>query len=241
MTIATEITTTIEDEPQTFDEFRFCEQRRDGAIFYDMAQHSPEWFEVRAGIPTASEFDSIITPLWKPRTGDGVDTYLARKLAERWLGRPITAFSGGSMEQGTIKEEEASPAYQFLTGEQIKYIGFVTTADKKIGCSPDGLLDGGGIEIKCPEAHTHCRYLLNGGLPKDYAAQVHGSMLVTGAGWWRFMSYCRGFPPLILTVDREETIIASLREAIDSFNEKLDVAYARIVELNGGENKRSRK
>ena len=32
-------------------------------------QGSLEWFEARAGIPTASEFSCLVTPLWKIRTG----------------------------------------------------------------------------------------------------------------------------------------------------------------------------
>jgi hypothetical protein len=203
-------------------------------IVHRMPQNSPEWFEVRAGVVTASEFDSIITPLWKPRTGEGVETYLAKKLAERWLGRPLMTFSGGSMEQGTVREEEALPAYQFLTQESVERVGFITTDDGKSGCSPDGLLEVGGVEIKCPEPHTHCSYLLAGVLPKAYAAQVHGAMFVTGAPFWKFMSYHRAFPPLILHVPRDEAIVDAIRETVGAFNEKLEAAYARIVELNDG-------
>ena len=49
-------------------------------------QGSIEWMQARAGIPTASEFDNLVTPKWEVRTGQMPKTYLARKLAEWWQG-----------------------------------------------------------------------------------------------------------------------------------------------------------
>ena len=51
----------------------------------DVVQGSEAWLRARAGIPTASEFGNLVTPLWKIRSGDMVDGYLSRKLAERWI------------------------------------------------------------------------------------------------------------------------------------------------------------
>lgn len=200
----------------------------------DVAQGSPEWLAARAGIPTASEFDCIVTPLWKARTGDGVETYLAKKLAERWTGMPLMTYRSAAMEQGSMTEEEARSFFEFTTNQEVTPVGFITTDDGRIGCSPDALLKVGGLELKCPEPHTHVRYLLRGGVPSEYVAQVHGSMLVTGAPRWTFMSYCREFPPLIVTVERHEPTIEAMRQAIDAFNERLDAAYELLVKLNGG-------
>lgn len=199
-----------------------------------MKQGSTEWFAIRAGMPTASEFGSLVTPLWKPREGAGVETYLMEKLAERWLSQAIVSFSGGAMEQGKILEEEAVPYYELTASETIQRVGFVTSDDPRCGCSPDGLLADGGIEIKCPQPHTHVGYLLANTLPKDYAAQVHGGMLVTGAASWKFMSYCRGFPPLLLTIKRDNSIIDRLRASLNDFNKRLDTTYEQLLQLNGG-------
>jgi hypothetical protein len=195
-------------------------------------QRTREWFTFRLGIPTASEFDNIVTPLFKARTGAGVETYLAKKAAERWLKKPLTMFSGGAMEQGSIKEDEAIPWYELTTGRKIKEIGFVTTDDGRIGCSPDGMFDDGtGIEVKCPEIHTHVRYLLAGEVPSDYVTQVQGAMLVTGATCWKFLSYCRGLPPLMLDVPRDDKGIEAMQSAIDAFNLRLDAAFNRLLEI----------
>ena len=199
-------------------------------------QNSVEWMIARAGVVTASEMDALISPLWKIRTGDGVQTYLAQKLAEQWIGGPLPSVQGVfDMEQGKILEDEARPFYTLTTGEEVQPVGFIISDDGRIGCSPDGLIgEDSGVEIKCPKMETHIRYLLAGELPKDYAAQVHFSMFVTGRPKWKFMSYRRNFPPLILTVERDEEIMAAMQSALDKFFESFDLAMEKLVRLNGG-------
>lgn len=202
----------------------------------DCKQGSDEWFAARCGIPTASEFDALVTPVFKLRTGEGVETYLNRKLAERWSG--FVPRDGGSfrMEQGTMLESEARPWYEFESGREIREVGFIVTDDGRCGCSPDGLFVDAdeGIEIKCPAPHTQVGYLRGGELPKEYAAQVHGSMFVTGADRWTFVSYSRTLPKFVLVVERDEKAIAAIAEAIAQFNERFDAAWAKLVDINNG-------
>lgn len=200
----------------------------------DVKQGSDEWLAARLGIVTASELDALVTPLWKARTGDGTRTYLARKIAERWRGQPLTAYHGGSMEQGSLREDEAFSWYELDRDVTMRKVGFILTDDGKMGCSPDGLMDDGGIEIKCPEPHTHVGYLLDGELPSEYRAQVYGSMLVTGLPRWNFMSYCRGFPPLVLTIESDPAVMEAIRSAVAAFQTRLDEAWKKIVDRNGG-------
>lgn len=197
--------------------------------------NSLEWLVARSGIPTASEFDQLLTPEFEIRKGQMPATYLHRKLAETWLGGPLPGANVLDMEFGKILEEQALPFYELEFGEPIQRVALVTTDDGRVGCSPDGLIgDEGGIEIKCPEAHTHVGYLLKGGVPKDYLTQIHGAMWVTGRPWWKFLSYRRMFPPLVVTVFRDEKIQAAITDAIALFLSKFDVAMQRVVEMNGG-------
>lgn len=207
---------------------------------HDVDQGSPEWFKLRAGIITASELDAIITPAFKLRDSHGVDAYAARKIAERWTGSPLQTFSGGSMEQGTILETEAIPWLSFETSREIRRVGFITTDDGSFGCSPDGLMDDGGLEVKCPEPHTHVRYLIDGGVPNAYVAQVQGAMYATGAKWWMFVSYCRGFPNLVVTAHRTHEAMIAIEAAVRKTNAKIEAGYAKLVEANGGEPRRGR-
>lgn len=199
------------------------------------AQNSLEWLLARSGVVTASEMDALITPKFKIKTGEGPKSYLAQKVAEKWIGGPLPSFMTLDMEFGKILEEECLPAYEFQTNDTITRVGLCLTDDGRVGCSPDGLLgDDGGIEAKCPRPDTHVKYLLNGEVPDDYLVQVHAAMYVTGRPWWRFVSYHRRLPMLILTVQRDEEKQAIIAEALTMFLAYYDDAYNRLCDINGG-------
>jgi hypothetical protein len=198
-------------------------------------QGSIDWLQARAGIVTASELDNLVTPEFEPRKGEMVKTYLATKLAERWIQRPLAGFSSFATEQGNILEDEAKPWYELEFSEPITRVGLCIADDERMGCSPDGLLgEHGGIEIKCPEPTAHVKYLLADQLPKDYRAQVHGSMLVTGRPWWKFLSYRRGFPKLLLTITKDDEIQQKISAAVYDFLVLFEAGWKKLCERNGG-------
>jgi hypothetical protein len=202
------------------------------------AQGSEEWLKARSGLLTASKADSILTPLFKVKDGKAVDTLIAKSLAEKWTGRPLPedAINSLPMEFGSILESEARPAYTLLTGQEVREVGLITTDDDACGASPDGIIgDDCGIEIKCPNASTHIKYLLAGKVPDDYVVQVHFSMFVTNFSHWIFMSYRREMPPLILDVKRDEKILVQIEEAVESFKSKMDTGWKTLIMLNGGQ------
>ena len=199
------------------------------------AQGTVDWLLARSAIPTASEFGQLVTPKFKVRTGDMPKTYLYEKLAEWWQGGPLPSFQSANMEFGNILEERAIPWYELQHGVTIQRVGLCLTDDGKVGCSPDGLIGmDGGIEFKCPAAHTQVRRLMEGELPDEYAAQVHGSMYVTGRPWWKFVSYASHFPKYVLHVERDEVIQEAIAEAIDAFLTAFEAGKARMIEINGG-------
>lgn len=203
----------------------------------DCKQGSGEWLYARLGKPTASEFDELLTGEWKARTGKGVETYLYRKLAERVLGFPLHDASSWAMEQGAIMEGEAIPFFEGVYDVEIQRVGFITTDDGRIGCSPDGLIgDDNGIEVKCPQPQTHLKYLLEGIVPPEYQAQVHGAMFVTGRPKWTFLSYSRQFPPFVIEVQKDDAIQNSLMKAISSFLHRFDEKYAIIRAMKNADN-----
>ena len=116
-------------------------------IHTEFAQNSLEWLQARSGIPTASEFDALVTPELKIRTGETPTSYLHKKIAEAWQGGPLPQFQGLDMEFGHIREEEAIPWFELEYGVPVQRVALVTTDDGRIGCSPDGLIgEDGGIE-----------------------------------------------------------------------------------------------
>jgi len=200
-------------------------------------QHSLEWLNARAGKLTASESDRLVSPLGKVRTGEGVKTLMLEKLAERWLGAPLPKeASTFAMEQGNILEEFALPAFELETGMKLQRVAFIETDDGTCGCSPDSVVEGEeiGVEAKAPGIVNHLRYLLDGTLPSDYVLQVQFSMFVTGWKEWMFTSFRRRMPPLILRIKRDAEIQEAIYKAVEEFNERLEDAWAVVLELNGG-------
>ncbi len=206
---------------------------------HDCQQKTDEWFALRAGIPTASEFHRFMNDDGtlrqnKKKTGlsDGAETYLNEKIAERILGHVLPSFSSGNMEQGDILESEAIPFLELQHRISISRVGFITTDDGKSGCSPDGIIGPKrGVEIKCPLAQTHVGYLREGILPDDYVLQVHGSIWVAEADEWMFASYKRGFREFVMTVERDEKLCEKIGESVAEFNAKLDAEFLRVKAL----------
>jgi len=203
----------------------------------DCKQGSTEWEQARLGVVTASEADALLTPLFKIRTGEGVETYLYRKLAEKILHWSPEAGSTFAMDQGSLIESLALPWFGFTYDCEPRRVGFCVSDCGRYGCSPDAILgDDNGLEVKAPQPPTHLKYLLAGELPPEYRVQVHFSMFVTGRPRWTFLSYSRQFDPLVIPVERDEAIQAMIRQALDQFFIKFDAAYAKIKAIKDAEN-----
>ncbi len=203
-------------------------------IIHQVAQQSVDWMILRSGKPTASEFDNLISPTWKVRTGETPKSYLAAKLAEAWLGGPLITFNTFDMDQGNLIESEARPWLALELNIDIKQVGFITDDSERIGCSPDGIAGEVGVEIKSPQPTQHVKNLLNGAVPPEHLAQVHGGMFVTGFQEWIYCSYRRNFPNLVLRIKRDQEIQDQISAALDEFLTRFDLAMARLEEINGG-------
>lgn len=188
-----------------------------------------DWARLHIGKATASQLGQLLTTKFEMRDGEMPKTYLYEKAAEAYRGEPLPGFSSWDTEQGRILEEEARPWASLVLDTDIDTVGFIESEDGRSGCSPDGLIgEDGGLEIKAPGAPVHVKYLLTDALPKEYAAQVHGSLYVTGRKWWKFISYRRGFPNLIVHVERDEEICSKIGEAIAKFAKDFDAAMEKL-------------
>lgn len=193
-------------------------------------QLSADWLRLHIGRVTGSELQNLVTPEFAIRTGEMPKTYLYKKLAEAYRGQIMPGFSTWTTEQGQELEAEARAWYSLEYDDYpCKLVGFVEHDNGRCGASPDGLLgDDGGLEIKSPEPHTHVKYLMQGVLPKEYAPQVHMNLYATVRKWWRFVSYRRGFPALVLHIDRDETIISKIEKALAGFYVEFDAGMAKL-------------
>jgi len=197
-------------------------------------QRSPQWFELHRGIPTASEFHKVMAKVG-PRGGTSSREYVSRAKYMRMLaGEIITGepkqsewLGNEHTERGKEREDEARDLYALLHDVEPQQVGFIRNGN--CGCSPDSLIgEVGGLEIKDALPHVQIERLQAGTVPGEYRWQVIGELLVSEREWFDFMSHCRGLPPFIKRVHRDEVVadLAELREGIDRFCAERD----RLVE-----------
>ncbi|WP_191321565.1 lambda exonuclease family protein, partial [Camelimonas fluminis] len=185
-------------------------------VFTDIEQGTPAWFSARAGIPTASEFATVMAK------GEGKtrSKYMRRLAGEIITEECVESFSNVHMERGKLMEDEARAAYVFYRDAQPVQVGFVRNGNK--GCSPDSLIgDNGGLEIKTALPDIQIDRLERKRLPPEYRAQVQGSLWVCEREWWDFISYWPKLPPLIVRVYRDEDFIKQMADEVDRFNDEL--------------------
>lgn len=197
-------------------------------ITLDIQQGSAEWFAAKCGIPSASNFDKIITTTGTP--SKQAQKYMYQLAAERVTGICEESYSSAAMERGKEVEAEARALYEMLNDVKIEQVGVCYPNEKKLcAASPDGLIgEDGLIEIKCPLAYASVGYILEGTLPTDYFQQVQGQLAVTGRKWIDFLSYYPGLRPMIIRVNRDEKFIKALEEALLKFSTDLEEITKRI-------------
>lgn len=189
-------------------------------IHVPVAQGSQAWLDARIGILTASNFSKLITPKTQ-KPSSQMDAYLHELLAEEVLGRSVNDASSGFMERGNEMEREARAWYEFETDREVEQVGLLLRDDRKVGCSPDGLVgEDGGLEIKCPSAAVHVGYLLEG-FSEQYYCQIQGGLWITGRKWWDAISYCPGFPPVLTRYAPDAAFLEKLSACVDTALDKL--------------------
>lgn len=191
-------------------------------------QGTPEWLAARAGIPTASEFHTVMAVGPKGGKSVGRVAYLNKLVGEVLTGEPMESYSNGNMERGRGMEDEARDLYSFAQNVEPIRVGFIRSGDK--GASPDSLIgDRGGLEIKSAAAHIQVARLLADDLPSEHKAQVHGNMWVAEREWWDFVSYCPKLPLFVKRIYRDEAYIKKIAQEVELFNIELKqtVDYVR--------------
>ena len=191
-------------------------------IILEMEQRTEEWFMARAGVPSASNFDKIVTSKGVATSGVTRKKYIYKLAAEIITGKHEESYTNAAMQHGIDTEEEARNMYELVKGIEVNEVGFCMLDDKSSGASPDGMVgEDGLLEIKCPKVETHIDYLLNNKIPTTYIPQVQGQLFVTGRKWCDFMSYSDGLKPLIVRVERDEVFIKKLETELANFSKEL--------------------
>jgi hypothetical protein len=196
-------------------------------FFWDIDQGSLDWYRVRAGIPTASEFDKIITPK-QAKLAEGRRAYQCRLVAERLLRwQPQSLDKIGHIEDGKKLEPFAVAQLEEIHEIRTKKVGFVRSDDGRWGASPDrvagfsGASVGTVIECKCPTIPKQFEYLLLGH-GEAYRCQVQGQLFVAEADKALFYAFNPRTPAYEMETGRDEAFIAKLKDCLEQFSDELE-------------------
>lgn len=204
---------------------------------FDCEQNSDEWLQARLGIPTASEFHTVLAQgAWIKGTGkrDASVTrrkYMLKLLGERLTGQPLEAWKGNyATERGHAMEPEILALYRFLYSDvECRRVGFVLDEAARAGASPDMLVGHDGlVEAKSKEPHLLLESLLSGKAPTLYRTQIQGALWITEREWCDLVIYWPGLDPFIHRVYRDEKDITSIRLGVEMFNNELEELEAKL-------------
>ena len=202
----------------------------------DVEQGTPEWIELRLGLPTASNFHRVLAG------GEGtVRSEYLRKLAGETVSRlPREEYRGAAMDRGSEMEPELRALYEIVTGKKPTPIGFVRRKLKSgfVGASPDAFIgDNGVLEIKSASPHILIDIMQTGKVPPEHLPQTQGALLVTGREFCDLAIGYTGMPLFRRTIRRDPSYIARLEVALDAFNEELAamVAWVRQYGKDGNQ------
>ena len=195
---------------------------------FDFEQGSPEWYAIRAGLPTASEFSTVMAKGKTPGSESVTRRkYMLRLAGEILTGEPMENYSNNHMDRGKEQEDEARQLYAFTYDAEPQRVGFIRNGTK--GCSPDALLnDDGLLEIKTKRGDLLIDCLLKDEFPSEHRAQCQGGLWVSEREWVDLTVFWPGLPLFVKRQARDESYIKNLAAEVDRFNDELAETVERI-------------
>lgn len=189
-------------------------------------QGSPEWYQCRLGIPTASEFKTIIGIKKDAKEKVTRQTYMFKLAGEIINQEPSENYTNPYMDRGKELEPEIRNLYCMMQNCDAQQVGFLR--DGRRGASPDSLIGNNGmLEIKSQAPHILLKTIFANVVPPEHMAQLQGNLWIAGREWIDFCSGFRKMKPFIKRVYRNEEYIRTIAEGVDAFLHELDEVVAR--------------
>lgn len=198
----------------------------EGVQYSDAPQGSLEWVETGLGRVGASQLHKW-TAVAKRPDKDGFHRPLQarldleRELAfEKAFGVPFTFYMNSAMQDGIDNEDFVRQEYARQSGNKVTTVG--AFYDEYSRASPDGLVgDDGGLEIKWLKDNSWSQVVAAqipySGSSGDHFLQCQGNMRLSGRKWWDYVAGNESTGKfIILRIERDEEVIASLDESLKS-------------------------
>lgn len=198
---------------------------------HDMEQGTQEWFEVRAGIVTASRAKDLMAE------GQGKTrlAYMYQLIGEVMTGEPVQVFKGNEhTERGTLLEPVARKLYCERTKSKVVETGFIRNYDDNggAGYSPDGLVgNDGAVEIKTRLAHIQAELLDTGKIPRDAMLQMQFGLWVADLHWCDYVSYCQGMPLFVERVYPDLELQDKIKNKLFDFYSEMNAKLEKLAQM----------
>jgi len=195
-------------------------------VWIDVDQNSEEWFNLRLGKATSSNFSKIMANNGKAFGIPAVE-YAQKVALEMVTGMrdESNSYSNAFMERGHELEPIAKELYEIENFCQVTNGGFNDCG--RIGDSPDGNVgEKGCIEIKCVIPNTQWKRIKKGGIDPAYKWQIQGHLEYGQKEWCDFISYCPEMPEKkqlhVYRVYRDEEMISDMKDRVGKFLMEVD-------------------
>lgn len=198
-------------------------------------QGTVEWQRLKLGVISASNISKAIA-----KKGSETRSGYMMELIGQIATREFDEINSKALDWGKTNEIAARAAYEFESGATVDQVGFIYNLDKRVGCSPDGIIKGinKGLEIKCPiTAKVHADFLANDKVKPEYVYQVQFSMFVTGYESWDFCSFHSKFKTNMLkirTFERDEELMERFANDLGEFINEMD-SILKKLDMSFGE------
>jgi hypothetical protein len=197
---------------------------------FDIEQNSDEWYEIKLGMFSASTCPELLMD----KKTKGYTGLINRIVEERITGERCenNTFKGNwATERGHEFEPLARNDYELRNLQVVKQIG-VVVLNKWALCSPDGLINDNGLhQIKCPIFSTQKEYLEKNKIPTNYYKQMQFELFITGRDYNVFTSFHPKLRALDIIVNRDEVIIAEIKQRLNEAIKEVKEEIKRIKQL----------
>lgn len=210
-------------------------------LFFDVEQRSPEWDELRRGVPTASWFSVVLA-----RGTDGGPSVERARYMRRLAGEILTGekaeetFRSKAMERGSNMESDARAHYERTRLVDLQQIGFARRklpSGRFVGCSPDSLIGAMKVlEIKTMMPELLIELMKKGarGFPSEHRAQCQGALWLLDRDEIDLMMFYRGMPMApTFTLERNDVYIKELSEQVEVFDWELNKMVQEMKAMGG--------
>lgn len=198
-------------------------------------QGSPEWLMMKAGVISASRAEDLIGRDKSGKNWAASHKNYRRELAAEILTQGDKERTGSrQMDYGHKHEASAREIFALHCDSELVEIPFIYgDMFMRYGCSPDALLTdcSAGLEIKNPWTSTvYLAFRWDNEIKQEYIEQCQFSMFVTGLPIWHFCNYdprmkVGAFHQVV--IERNESRMATFRDAVDQLSFDLDSELAR--------------